>query len=146
MKTRPVKIGPLSIGAQGSFALIAGPCSIENEDQLLKTSQFLIENNISILRGGIYKLRTSPKSFQGLGPQAFKVVESIKTKTGLQFISEVTDPRQIGDLYPLVDAFQVGSRNMHNYELLKELGKVDKPILLKRGLSGLIKELSLIHI
>ena len=93
-----------------------------------------------MLRGGIFKLRTSPDSFQGLGSEAYECVKFVKESTGLPFVSEVTDPRQISDLEPLLDAYQVGSRNMHNYELLKELGRTDKPIILKRGFSGLIKE------
>ncbi len=138
-RTNTVKIGNTSIGGD-EFALIAGPCSIENKELLLETSEFVKNSGASVLRGGIFKLRTSPKSFQGLGSEAFEAVRLAKNETDLPFISEVTDPRQIGDLMPLLDAFQVGSRNMHNYELLKELGKTDKPILLKRGFSGLIKE------
>jgi 3-deoxy-7-phosphoheptulonate synthase len=138
-RTNTVRIGNTSIGG-GKFALIAGPCSIENKDLLNKTSQFVKTQGTCMLRGGIFKLRTSPNNFQGLGREAFEAVEFVKSETNLPFISEVTDPRQISDLMPLLDAFQVGSRNMHNYELLKELGKTGKPILLKRGFSGLIKE------
>jgi len=139
MKTNVVPFGPVNIGGS-KFAVIAGPCSIESEDQLLSTAKFVKESGASILRGGVYKLRTSPKSFQGLGKSAFDLVRLVKQETNMPFISEVTDPRQISDLYDLVEVFQVGSRNMHNYELLKELGKTDKPILLKRGLAGLVKE------
>ena len=132
MKTNIVPFGPVNIGGS-KFAVIAGPCSIESEEQLLSTAKFVKSKGASILRGGVYKLRTSPKSFQGLGKSAFDLVKLAQQETGMPFISEVTDPRQISDLYNLVDVFQVGSRNMHNYELLKELGKTDKPILLKRG-------------
>ncbi len=139
MKTNIVAFGSVKIGGP-KFAVIAGPCSIENEQQILTTAEFVKANGASILRGGVYKLRTSPKSFQGLGSEAFELVKLAKQKTNMPFVSEVTDPRQISDLYDFVDVFQVGSRNMHNYELLKELGKTDKPILLKRGLAGLVKE------
>ncbi|MBT4761286.1 MAG: 3-deoxy-7-phosphoheptulonate synthase [Bdellovibrionaceae bacterium] len=138
-RTNTVKIGQTLIG-DGHFALIAGPCSIENKEILSETSKSVQNSGANLLRGGIFKLRTSPNSFQGLGSEAFEAVRLAKEETGLPFISEVTDPRQISDLMPLLDAFQVGSRNMHNYELLKELGKTDKPIILKRGFSGLIKE------
>ena len=93
-----------------------------------------------MLRGGMFKLRTSPETFQGMGQSAFSIVQEVKNKIGLPFISEITDPRQVGDFIDLVDVFQVGSRNMHNYALLKELGQVNKPVLLKRGFSGLISE------
>jgi len=139
MKTNIVPFGPVNIGGS-KFTVIAGPCSIESEEQLVSTAKFVKSKGASILRGGVYKLRTSPKSFQGLGQSAFDLVKLAKQETNMPFISEVTDPRQISDLYDLVEVFQVGSRNMHNYELLKELGKTDKPILLKRGLAGLIKE------
>lgn len=139
MVSRVVKIGNHSVGG-GHFSVIAGPCSIESEDQLLETSKGVKSLGAHVLRGGIYKLRTKPDTFQGLGSAAYELVKKAKKETGLGFVSEVTDPRQIGDLYSVVDAFQVGSRNMHNYELLKELGGTDKPIILKRGFSGLIKE------
>lgn len=139
MSSKVVKIGNQSIGGD-KFTVIAGPCSIESEEQMLETSKFVKENGATILRGGIFKLRTKPDTFQGLGAGAFSTVKRAKQETGLSFVSEVTDPRQLSDLYDLVDAFQVGSRNMHNYELLKELGNMDKPVILKRGFSGLIKE------
>ena len=139
MKTKPVKIGNIEVGGP-QFTVIAGPCSIESNEQFLSTAKSVLESGAYLLRGGVFKLRTSPNSFQGLGHNAFQIVRDVKTKTNAPFITEVTDPRQIGDLDSLVDAFQVGSRNMHNYELLKELGKTDKPIILKRGFSGLIKE------
>lgn len=139
MKTNPVQFGQSTVGGD-QFMVIAGPCSIENKNQLLDTAQFVKDHKANVLRGGIFKLRTSPKSFQGLGHEAYELVKLAKDNTQLPFISEVTDPRQINDMYDLVDVFQVGSRNMHNYELLKELGKTDKPVLLKRGLAGLVKE------
>ena len=133
------KLGKTTIG-DGHFAVIAGPCSIESEDQLLKTAQFVKEHGACGLRGGVYKLRTKPGTFQGLGNEAYNYVKTAKKETGLPFVAEITDPRQINELYEVCDMFQVGARNMHNYALLKELGKIDKPVLLKRGFAGLISE------
>lgn len=138
-RTRPVKIGPYTIGGPG-FAVIAGPCSIESEELLSHTAQSVRDSGACLLRGGMFKLRTNPESFQGLGREAFTAVKNVKSQLSMPFISEVTDPREIADMDAIVDAFQVGSRNMHNYALLKELGQTRKPILLKRGFSGLIKE------
>lgn len=137
--TNPIKVGSFTIGGP-EFAVIAGPCSIESLDQCLETAKFVAENGAVMLRGGMFKLRTNPSSFQGMGRDAFDIVREVKSRTGLPFVSEVTDPRQIGDFVEIVDMFQVGSRNMHNYALLKELGTVQKPILLKRGFSGLVSE------
>ena len=139
MQTKIVKIGDHEVGGE-NFSLFAGPCSIESEAQLQTTADHVKLNGAQVLRGGVFKLRTSPDSFQGLGENAFEMVKSVKKSTNMPFITEVTDPRQIGDLMDIADCFQVGSRNMHNYELLKELGTIDKPVMLKRGFSGLIKE------
>lgn len=139
MKTNLVQIGS-NISVGGDFVVMAGPCSIESQSQLQETAEFVKSRGVQVLRGGIYKLRSHPDSFQGLGPKAYDIVKEVKAQTGMSFISEVTDPRQISDLHNLVDAFQVGSRNMHNYSLLKELGSLQKPVLLKRGFAGLIQE------
>ena len=139
VKTKTVTLSSgLEIGKD--FVVMAGPCSIESKDQLQTTADFIKSQGAQILRGGMFKLRTNPDSFQGLGKEAYEIAQQIKASTGLPFISEITDPRQISDFHDIVDVFQVGSRNMHNYALLKELGAVDKPVLLKRGFSGLIKE------
>lgn len=138
-KTKAVQIGNQTVGG-GKFTVIAGPCSIESRVQFTQTAEFVKSHGASMLRGGMYKLRTSPESFQGLGAEAYALAREIKGQLNMPFISEVTDPRQIGDMASVVDIFQVGSRNMHNYALLKELGETDKPVLLKRGFSGLIKE------
>ncbi len=134
-----VNIGPLSIG-NSNFAVIAGPCSIESESQFIPTAQYVIDQGASMVRGGIYKMRTQPDSFQGLGDQAIALVKKMKEQVKAPFIAEITDPRQIETLLPAVDCFQVGSRNMYNYELLKELGAQKLPVLLKRGFSALVKE------
>ena len=138
-KTETVKLGSLEIGS-GQFLVIAGPCAIESYDQFSQTVKAVTMAGASIIRGGMYKLRTSPDSFQGLGKEAYAIIRQVKQEQNISFISEITDPRQISDFYDLVDVFQVGSRNMHNYALLKELGTVDKPVVLKRGFAGLIKE------
>ncbi|MBX7231222.1 MAG: 3-deoxy-7-phosphoheptulonate synthase [Bdellovibrionales bacterium] len=135
----PVQIGSQIIGGN-DFVVIAGPCSIESAPHFEQVSHAVKNSGAVVLRGGIFKLRTHPDSFQGMGFNAFEVVKTIKHKTQMPFISEVTDPRQITDLLDVVDAFQVGSRNMYNYDLLKELGKTSLPVMLKRGFSGLIKE------
>lgn len=129
----------MTLGGSG-FAVIAGPCSVESREQFQTTAQWVKKHGAQALRGGLFKLRTDPSSFQGLGEDAYKLAFSVKSETNLPFISEITDPRQVSDLEEVVDAFQVGSRNMHNYALLKELGQSRKPILLKRGLAALYKE------
>ena len=137
--TRTVHIGPVTLGSS-TFAVIAGPCSIESKEQFLPTAEFVLNNHASIVRGGIYKMRTLPDSFQGLGEKALELVQKMKEKFSAPFIAEITDTRQVDQLYPFIDCFQVGSRNMYNYELLKELGRQDKPVMLKRGFSALIDE------
>lgn len=134
-----VNIGPLKLN-NSTFTVIAGPCSIESEEQFLPTAQFVMEKGASMVRGGIFKMRTQPDAFQGLGEQAITLVQSMKAKLKVPFIAEITDPRQIDKLLPIVDCFQVGSRNMYNYELLKELGGYKIPVLLKRGFSALLNE------
>ena len=136
---RTVNIGALELG-KSTFTVIAGPCSIESEQQFSSTAEFVIGSGASIVRGGIFKMRTQPDSFQGLGEQAITIAKKMKETIKAPFIAEITDPRQIDILMPIVDCFQVGSRNMYNYELLKELGAMKIPVLLKRGFSALIKE------
>jgi 3-deoxy-7-phosphoheptulonate synthase len=136
---RPVKIGSTTVGG-GPFSVWAGPCSIESEAQFLATATEVKKLGACGLRGGVYKLRTDPTAFQGLGVEAFAIAKKVKAQLQMPFVSEVTDPRQIGDLTEVVDAFQVGSRNMHNYALLKELSQYKTPVLLKRGLSATFKE------
>jgi 3-deoxy-7-phosphoheptulonate synthase len=138
-KGRPVSVGSVLIGGP-DFTVIAGPCSIESESQFFETANYVKDKGASILRGGIWKLRTQPLAFQGLGESSFEFIKKVKKEVGLQLCSEVTDPRQIEWIDDVIDIFQVGSRNMHNYELLKELGKTKKPILLKRGFAALVDE------
>ncbi len=137
--TQTVTIGNVEVG-QSTFTVIAGPCSIESKDQFHSTAELVTSKGASVVRGGIFKMRTQPEAFQGLGDEAISLVQSLKQKISAPFVAEITDPRQIEQLLPVVDCFQVGSRNMYNYELLKELGLYKKPVLLKRGFSALIKE------
>lgn len=138
-KTRPVKVGRTIIGGT-SFSVIAGPCAIENQSQFLEVARGVKSLGAVLLRGGIWKLRTNSKSFQGLGDQAFGFIKDVLEVTDLDLVTEVTDPRQIEAMDPFVAMYQVGSRNMHNYALLKELGQTRKPVLLKRGFSAYVTE------
>jgi len=137
--SKPVKVGSSIIGS-GNFTIWAGPCSVESLAQFRETATQVKKLGATGLRGGLFKLRTDPTAFQGLGREAYEIVQKVKHEVGLPFVSEITDPREIGDMIDVVDAFQVGSRNMHNYSLLKELSSIDKPILLKRGFSATFKE------
>lgn len=134
-----VRIGPIELGS-GTFTVIAGPCAIESSENFFKISTQLKELGVPVLRGGIYKLRTDPKSFQGLGDEVFSWLPEMKKHLNLPLVSEITDARQIEKLDTVVDCYQVGTRNMFNYELLKELGKQKKPVILKRNFAALIKE------
>lgn len=134
-----VTIGEIQVGGP-NFTVIAGPCSIESESQFLNTATAVKGSGASILRGGIWKMRTSQKAFQGLGADSFDFIKRVKTEVGLPLVSEVTDIRQIEEVASFVDAYQVGARNMHNYSLLKELGRQSKPVLLKRNFSAFIDE------
>ncbi len=126
-----------------NFALIAGPCAIESYDLFLEASLRIQKAGATALRGGIFKPRTNPKSFQGLGLEAISIVKAVKEKVGLPLVSEITDPRQLNQLHDVVDIFQVGARNMHNYELLKTLSGIRKPVVLKRGFCAYVDELLL---
>lgn len=137
--TQIVNIGGFDIGGP-HFTVIAGPCSIESQTQFLETAKGVKAAGAHLLRGGIWKMRTSSKAFQGLGSGSFDIVRSVCKELNMSLVSEVTDVRQIEEIYDLVECFQVGSRSMQNYELLKELGRQRKPVLLKRGLAAYIEE------
>lgn len=139
MNSRVVSVGACSFGS-GEFHLIAGPCSIESQSQFSRLGAAVKALGATLVRGGMHKLRTNPRAFQGLGTEAYPIAQQVKRELGLPFVSEITDPRQLEPLEGLVDLFQVGSRNMHNYALLKELGKTRTPVLLKRGLAALVDE------
>ncbi|MEE0858602.1 MAG: 3-deoxy-7-phosphoheptulonate synthase [Acutalibacteraceae bacterium] len=124
----------------GSLSIMAGPCSIEGEEQICNIAQSVKNSGANILRGGAFKPRTSPYSFQGLKGEGLKYMEEAKAKIGLPIVTEIMAAEHL-PLFENVDIIQVGARNMQNFELLKELGKIDKPILLKRGLACTIEEL-----
>ena len=124
----------------GYFSIIAGPCSVESEEQVISIARSVKASGAGFLRGGAFKPRTSPYSFQGMRATGIKYLLEAKQKTGLPIVSEIMDISQI-ELFEDVDVIQVGARNMQNFELLKELGHTDKPILLKRGLSSTLEEL-----
>lgn len=139
LATQIVKVGGYAIGGP-EFTVIAGPCSIESREQFTETALGVKAAGAHLLRGGIWKMRTSAKDFQGLGTSSFDMIKDVCKQTGMSLVSEVTDARQIEQIYDVVECFQVGSRNMHNYALLKELGMQKKPVLLKRGFAALITE------
>lgn len=142
-KATPTEIS-LDTGAliqEGGFTIMAGPCSIENEEQTRDTASFLKRSGIGIMRGGAFKPRTSPYSFQGLGIDGLKMFFSVAREHGLAIISEVVAASHIELMYDYIDIFQVGTRNSQNFDLLHELGKIDKPVLLKRAMSGTLEEL-----
>ena len=126
---------------EGSLALMAGPCSIENERQVQQTIDHLVANGVRIMRGGVFKPRSSPYAFRGLGVEGLKWWHQLARKSGIKIITEVMQLSQIADMYDYVDVFQVGARNTQNFNLLDELGKVDKPVMIKRGISGTIEGL-----
>lgn len=130
-----VKIG------RGSFQIMAGPCSIESEEQIKSTIDHLVANGVKIMRGGVYKPRSSPYSFRGLGIDGLKLWHKYAKAAGLKIITEVMMTEQIDAMMEYVDIFQVGARNSQNFNLLDALGKVDKTVMLKRGISGTIDEL-----
>ena len=125
----------------GNFALMAGPCSIEGEQNILDTIDFLKDNNIKIMRGGVFKPRSSPYSFRGLGIEGLKLWHQLAKENGIKIVTEVMQVSQIEEMHDYVDVFQVGARNTQNFNLLDELGKVDKPVMIKRGISGTLDEL-----
>lgn len=136
---KKIKIGNLTIGG-GKPVFIAGPCSIESREHIIEEAKKLKEIGVDILRGGAFKPRTCPHDFQGLGMEGVEYLYEAKQITGLPIITEVLSENHIDEMAPYVDMFQVGSRNMYNYALLKKLGRTEKPILLKRGFSATLKE------
>lgn len=125
----------------GNLSIMAGPCSIENEQQVDLSINHLQANGVRIMRGGVFKPRSSPYAFRGLGIEGLKMWHARARAAGIKIISEVMQVSQIEAMYPYVDVFQVGARNTQNFNLLDELGKVDKPVMIKRGISGTIEEL-----
>lgn len=138
-KTRSlIPVNGIHIGRD--FVIMAGPCSVESEEQTLRIARAVKTAGAHILRGGAFKPRTSPYSFQGLGLKGLKILDLARRETGLSVVSEVMDPRDVDWMCDYVDILQVGARNMHNFSLLKEAGKTAKPVILKRGMHSTIKE------
>jgi 3-deoxy-7-phosphoheptulonate synthase len=123
------------------FGLIAGPCSVENRDQTLETARVVHEAGATMLRGGAFKPRTSPYTFQGLGVEALELLREAKAETGLPIVTELMDPRHVEEVVEAADVIQIGARNSQNFLLLSEVGRAAKPVLLKRGLSSSVEEL-----
>lgn len=137
-----IKVGDKEIGG-GHFAVIAGPCSVESEEQIISIAKEVKKAGANFLRGGAFKPRSSPYSFQGLRDDGLELLKKAKAETGLPIVSELMSIEYLDRFSEEVDIIQIGARNMQNFELLKEVGKVDKPVILKRGLSATIEELLL---
>lgn len=134
-----ISVGESTIGGD-EIALVAGPCSVESEEQILEIAKRVKASGANFLRGGAFKPRTSPYSFQGLQEEGLRLLKLAKDATGLPIITEVMAQKQIENVIEVADVIQIGARNMQNFDLLKEVGKTDKPVLLKRGLCNTIQE------
>ena len=133
-----IKVGDVVFGED--FVVIAGPCGVESEEQTVKTAEAVKAGGGLMFRGGAFKPRTSPYDFQGLGLKGLKILEKARIMTGLPIVTEVIDPRDVSWVCEFADILQIGARNMQNYSLLKEVGRADKPVLLKRGMYSTLKE------
>jgi 3-deoxy-7-phosphoheptulonate synthase len=132
--------GKIKVGGKSPFLMIAGPCAVESRDQVLKTAKFLKKAGVPVLRGGAYKPRTSPHSFQGLRERGLDLLDEVRKKTGLLVVTEVVSPEHVEVVAAKVDILQIGARNMQNFDLLTEVGRTRKPVILKRGLSATVEE------
>ncbi len=135
-----VEVGPVKIGG-GHVALIAGPCAVESYEQMQTIGRAVRQAGAAILRGGAFKPRTSPYSFQGLGEEGLRILRAVGDELGMPVVTEVMDPRRVELVAQYADMLQIGARNMQNFTLLSEVGKTHKPILLKRGMSATVKDL-----
>lgn len=134
-----IPVGDITIGGP-ELVVMAGPCAIEGEEQLMESAEAIKSAGATVLRAGAFKPRTSPYSFQGLEQEGLHFLDAVRAKTGLLIVTEVMDQFTVGEVAETADIIQVGARNMQNYYLLRELGKIRKPVLLKRGLSATIEE------
>ncbi len=134
-----VRVRDVEIGGN-EIVIMAGPCSVESEDQLMRTAEGVRERGAKLLRGGAYKPRTSPYAFRGLGERGLELLAEARERTGLAIVTEVMTPADVPMVGQYTDVFQIGARNMQNYLLLEEVGRTNKPVLLKRGLSATIEE------
>ncbi len=138
-KTRTVvKVSQVSVGKD--LVVIAGPCSVESEAQTLETARAVKRAGADMIRGGAFKPRTSPYAFQGLGLEGLKILEKASRETGLPIVTEVLDPRDVSWVAEFADVLQIGTRNMQNYSLLREVGRAGRPVLLKRGMYSTLEE------
>src|SRR5881398_1329318 len=137
----PVSIGGVKIGSDENVALICGPCAVESQEQIQSIATIVKESGAKLLRGGAFKPRTSPYRFQGLREEGLRFLAEARAKTGLPVVTEVMDPRDLSMIEKYADCLQVGTRNMHNFSLLKEVGRSRLPVLLKRGFSATIYDL-----
>ena len=135
-----IKYNDKKIVVKQDKIIMAGPCAIESYEQLLETAKFVKSKGANMLRGGAYKPRTSPDSFQGLKEKGLEILKAVKKETGLPVITELMDARELDKISEVADIIQIGSRNMQNFTLLTEVGKQDKPVMLKRGLCASISE------
>lgn len=138
-ETTIIKIGDLEIGGK-NLSIMAGPCSVENEKQIQESAKAARKSGATILRGGAFKPRTGPYSFQGLGEEGLRIMREAADENGLKVVTEVMDTRDVLLVAKYADILQIGARNMQNFTLLKEVGKTERPVLLKRGMSNTIKE------
>jgi len=134
-----IKIGDVTVGSK-DFVVIAGPCSVESEKQIMESARLMKENGIKIMRASAFKPRTSPYAFQGMGIEGLKLLKKAREKTGVLVETEVMDVRDVAIAAEHVDVLRIGARNMQNFDLLKEVGKVNKPVILKRGMAATINE------
>ncbi len=134
-----IPVGDIAVG-KGNFTIIAGPCAIESEDQALTTAHLVKEAGAQLFRGGAFKPRTSPYSFQGLGEEGLKILAKIRRETGMPVVTEVMDYENFDLVEEHADVIQIGTRNMQNFSLLKRAGKAKKPVMLKRGMAATIDE------
>jgi 3-deoxy-7-phosphoheptulonate synthase len=136
-----VKLGDgVKAGGKSPFLVIAGPCAVESRDQIFRTARFLKKLGIPVLRGGAYKPRTSPHSFQGLREEGIPLLSEVRKEVGILVVTEVMSPEHVEMVVQEVDVLQIGARNMQNFDLLKEVGRTRKPVILKRGLSATVEE------
>src|SRR5262245_34730024 len=131
---------PQTIIGPGTFTMIAGPCSVENEGMIRRTAEFLKERGVKLLRAGAFKPRTSPYAFQGMGTEGLKILSKVRKDTGIGIVTELMDTDNADVVEEAADIIQIGTRNMQNFSLLKRVAKAKKPVLLKRGMSATLEE------
>jgi 3-deoxy-7-phosphoheptulonate synthase len=134
-----VRLSQATIGP-GTFTLIAGPCSVENEAMLMKTAEYLVSRGVRLLRAGAYKPRTSPYAFQGLGLEGLQILRKTREQTGIGIVTELMDTENADLVAEVADVIQIGTRNMQNYSLLRRVSRLPRPVLLKRGMSATLEE------